>query len=90
MDRNQVRFDASAAVNVAAGDAFAAQAKAAVDEYITRACVNAPPAEPDDADVPVNLDPPAALSLSDIGSVVWCTGFTGDFSWLDPALLQAG
>ena len=26
----------------------------------------------------------------DINSVVWCTGFTGDFSWLSPELVGAG
>jgi putative flavoprotein involved in K+ transport len=25
----------------------------------------------------------------DVASVVWCTGFTGDFTWLDPALVGA-
>ncbi|HVE96806.1 MAG TPA: hypothetical protein VNA67_07470 [Pseudonocardiaceae bacterium] len=60
-----------------------------MDEFIARAGVDAPPAEPDDADVPLDLNPPPALDLGAIGSVVWCIGFTGDFSWLDPALLKA-
>ncbi len=89
VDSKKVSFDDSAAANVAAGDVFAAQARAAVDEFIAGAGVDAPPAELDDADVPVDLDPPAALDLAEIGSVVWCTGFTGDFSWLDPALIDA-
>jgi putative flavoprotein involved in K+ transport len=39
----------------------------------------------------VALDPPATLDLraEEIGSVIWCTGFGGDFSYLDPALLDA-
>ncbi|MDQ4012078.1 MAG: NAD(P)-binding domain-containing protein [Actinomycetota bacterium] len=89
VDFKQASFDGSAAANVAAGDEFAAQARAVADEFIARTGVEAPPAEPDDADVPVDLDPPAVLDLDEIGSVVWCTGFTGDFSWLDPALLEA-
>jgi hypothetical protein len=28
------------------------------------------------------------LRAEDIGSVVWCTGLTGDFTWVDPALLD--
>jgi putative flavoprotein involved in K+ transport len=38
----------------------------------------------------VDLAPPTTLDLrsADIGSVVWCTGYTGDFSWLDPVLLD--
>jgi putative flavoprotein involved in K+ transport len=39
----------------------------------------------------VDLDPPVALDLRahEVAGVVWCTGFTGDFSWLDPALVDA-
>jgi putative flavoprotein involved in K+ transport len=29
------------------------------------------------------------LRAEEIGSVIWCTGFGGDFSYLDPALLDA-
>jgi len=38
----------------------------------------------------VDLDPPKELDLrgDGIASVVWCTGFTGDFSWLDPTLVD--
>jgi putative flavoprotein involved in K+ transport len=59
-----------------------------VDEIIRRRGLDAPPAEPDEHDAHVDLDPPAALDLraEEVGAVVWCTGFTGDFSWLDPAL----
>lgn len=89
VDRRQVSFDGSAAANVAAGDEFAAQTRAALDEFITQAGLDVPPAEPDNADVPPNLHAPAALDLGELSSVVWCTGFTGDFSWLDPALLDA-
>lgn len=28
------------------------------------------------------------LRAEEVGSVVWCTGFSGDFSWLDPALVD--
>jgi putative flavoprotein involved in K+ transport len=62
-----------------------------VDEIIRRRGLDAPPAEPDEHDTGVDLDPPAALDLrvEEVGSVIWCTGFTGDFSWLDPALVDA-
>jgi putative flavoprotein involved in K+ transport len=87
----QVAFDDSAPANLAAGDAFAARIRAMLDQAIRRASLQAPPAEPDDADTPVELHPPMALDLRTIpvGSVVWCTGYTGDFSWLPPALLNA-
>lgn len=88
----QVSFDGSAKANVAAGEAFAARVRGMVDEIIRRRGLDALPAEPDDHDAPVDLDPPSSLDLraEEVGSVVWCTGFSGDFSWLDPALVDAG
>ncbi len=90
VEGERVTFDDSVAANVAAGDAFAARARAMVDEIIRRGGLDAPPAEPDEHDEHVDLDPPAWLDLhaEEVGSVVWCTGFTGDFSWLDPALVD--
>jgi putative flavoprotein involved in K+ transport len=89
VDGERVCFDGSAKANVAAGDVFAVRMRAMVDEIIRRRGVDAPPAEPDDHDAPVDLDPPPSLDLraEEVGSVVWCTGFSGDFSWLDPALV---
>ncbi|MDQ3989424.1 MAG: hypothetical protein M3291_09560 [Actinomycetota bacterium] len=83
------RFDGSAAANVAAGDAFAVRLRAMIDEFIARTGRHAPPVEPDNADAPVQLRPPSGIDLRTVGSVIWCTGFTGDFSWLDPALRDA-
>jgi putative flavoprotein involved in K+ transport len=92
VDGERVSFDDSAAANVAAGDAFAARARAMADGVISRRGLDAPPAEPDEHDLPVQLDPPAALDLraDGVGGVVWCTGFTGDFSWLEAALVGPG
>jgi putative flavoprotein involved in K+ transport len=88
VDGERVAFDGSLAANLAAGDAFAARLRALADESIRRRGLDAPPAEPDEHDVPVHLDPPASLDLraEEVGGVVWCTGFGGDFSFLDPAL----
>jgi putative flavoprotein involved in K+ transport len=88
VDGERVGLDGSAAANLAAGDAFAERARTIVDEVIRARGLDAPPAEPHDED-PIDLDEPLALDLRDheIASVVWCTGFAGDFSWLDPALL---
>ena len=90
VDGDWVAFDDSVRANVAAGDAFAARARAMIDEIIRRRGLDAPPAEPDDHDAPVDLEPPMSLDLraEEVGSVVWCTGFSGDFSWLDPTLVD--
>lgn len=91
VDGDRVRFDTSAPANVSAGDAFAARARAMIDEFIDRSGVDAPAAEPDEAGGPVDLDPATELDLrrDGIGSILWCTGFGSDFSWLDLALLDA-
>ena len=91
VEGERVAFDDSVAANVAAGDAFAARARAMVDEIIRRRGLDAPPAEPDEHDAGVDLDPPAVIDLraEEVGGVIWCTGFSGDFSWLDPALVSA-
>ena len=83
-------FDDSANANVAAGDAAAERMRTTMDDIIRRGGLTASPAEPDDTDAPVELDPPTTLDMRDhdIGSVVWCTGFTGDFSWLNPSMLD--
>jgi putative flavoprotein involved in K+ transport len=89
---DRVSFDGSAMANMAVGDAFAARVRAMIDQVIRSRGLDAPPAEPDDTDAPVGLDPPMSLDLraEEVGSVVWCTGFTGDFSWLDPTMVDAG
>jgi putative flavoprotein involved in K+ transport len=86
----RVAFDDSVTANVAAGDAFAARVRGMVDDLIRRRGLDAPAPEPDATEAPVDLDPPAALDLraEEVAGVVWCTGFTGDFSWLDPALID--
>ncbi|MET0476524.1 MAG: NAD(P)-binding domain-containing protein [Actinomycetota bacterium] len=91
VDGERVVFDDSVAANVAAGDAFAARARAMVDELVRRRGLDAPPAAPDEHDAPVDLDPPSSLDLraEEVGAVVWCTGFGGDFTWLGPTLVGA-
>jgi putative flavoprotein involved in K+ transport len=90
VDGERVTFDGSARANVAAADAFAARIRALLDEVIQRTVRVAPTAEPDDADAPVALDPPRTLDLrtAGVGSVVWSTGYAGDFSYLDTGLVD--
>lgn len=81
--------------NMRYADEASANSKRVVDAYIARAGLNAPPAEDDPAETvaPRLPDPPIhALDwkTSGIGTVIWCTGFTGDFSWLHlPGALDA-
>jgi putative flavoprotein involved in K+ transport len=92
VDGERVSFDDGVPANIAAGDAFAARARGMIDELIRRRGLDAPPYQPDDTEGPVDLDPPRVLDLRDhdVGGVVWCTGFTGDFSFLDRGLVDAG
>ena len=91
MSDETLMFDDSVNANIAASDAFAARLRTIMDEHIQRHQLDALPSEPDDTDVPVDLHPPNTLRLrdEDISSVIWCTGFTGDFTWLSPELCSA-
>jgi putative flavoprotein involved in K+ transport len=87
---HRIIADDTLAANVAAGDAFAARARALVDDIIRHGGLDAPPAEPDPTDAAVDLPSATIVDLhaEDIGTIVWCTGFTGDFSWLPAGLLD--
>ena len=90
VDGPRLGFDDSVATNIAAADAFAARIRALLDQF-AHPRRSLPPEEPDPADRAVELDPPTTLhaNRAGIGSVIWCTGYTGDFSWLAPPLLDA-
>jgi putative flavoprotein involved in K+ transport len=92
MNGERLLFDDNVKTNIAVGDAFAARVRTMIDELIRQRGLDAPPPDPDDTDLPVDLSPPTALNVrdEDINSVVWCTGFTGDFSWLTPELVGVG
>jgi putative flavoprotein involved in K+ transport len=88
VEGDRVTFASDLARTIASADAYAARIRAVLDEAIARTGRSAPPMEVDEADAPVHLDPPTQLQLRehDITSVLSCTGNTGDFSWLNPAL----
>src|SRR4029453_16534132 len=96
--RRAVAFDDSVAAKLAAGAAFAAAGRpspagagAMGDEVIRRRARDPPPAEPDEHDARVDLDPPSSLDLraERVAHVVWCTGVRGDFGWVGPGLVGA-
>jgi len=76
-------------------DEASANVKRYIDEYISRSGIDAPVSEPDPAEtVAAHLPNPTVRSLdvaeSGITTVVWCTGFRGDFSWANlPGVLDA-
>jgi putative flavoprotein involved in K+ transport len=84
-----VHFDGSLPANVAAGEALADQLYAIVDEWLARKGPLPPvPAEEREPSVTGPGDGSLDLSSSGIGTVLWCTGYGGDFSWMDPGLLD--
>jgi len=81
--------------NMQFGDETAAETRRHIDDYIARNCLDAPPAIDDPAEtVAPRLPNPAILSLNpsehDISTVIWCTGFEGDYSFVQvPGLVNA-
>jgi putative flavoprotein involved in K+ transport len=93
IDDGIATFDDSTAANIAFADEFARRIRTTVDNFIERSGATAPPDHDDAAGGQVETTSPDTLDLrdSDINSVVWATGFTGDYSWLHlPILDDAG
>lgn len=69
---------------VAYADEVAVGLERVADDYIAAAGIDAPPAEPDDGRGPITVTPQPTLDLAaaGIGTVVWCTGFGPELSWL--------
>jgi putative flavoprotein involved in K+ transport len=87
VEGSQLSFSDGVEANIRHGDETSARIRSQIDSYIARNGIDAPDAEPDPAEVveAVLPDPPI-LSLDlierDIRTVIWCTGFKGDFSWV--------
>jgi putative flavoprotein involved in K+ transport len=80
----RVTFDQSLADNIAHADTVAALLQAKADRYIAAHKIDAPDPEP--ASSPPHT-PQATLNELDLAAagvtnVIWCTGFTGDLSWV--------
>ena len=83
------------AANVHFADETSQRMKGMLDGYIEKAGVAVPPLENDPADMP---DPQAEcvsalreldLQEKDICAVIWATGFSGDFHWIELPILDA-
>ncbi|MCU9849901.1 NAD(P)-binding domain-containing protein [Defluviimonas sp. WL0024] len=93
IDAGRAHFDSDVSVNVAFGDTTAAETKARIDAWLTANGIMAPAARTDPAETVVpTLPDPAILELDltqSVGSVVWCTGVRGDYTFLRvPAVLD--
>jgi len=91
----QLSFADDTEENVRFADEASVKMQCQIDEYIARAGIDAPVAEPDPAETvaPCLASPPIrSLDPAERGitTVIWCTGFRGDFSWVRlPGVLNA-
>jgi len=84
-----------AAAHVRFADEVSQRTKNRIDAYLAQAGITPPPLEDDSADVPDPqgkcVSPLRRLSLDDakVSTIVWATGFSGDFSWIHLSVLDA-
>ena len=87
-DGPSVHLQPDAAIHVKYGDDFSQAVKSMIDEFISKAKLDAPDPEPDEADLPdlnrVCASRETTLNLSDheVSTIIWSTGFDGDFDYL--------
>jgi putative flavoprotein involved in K+ transport len=85
---DHVDFEPNAGNHVKFADAFSLKIKKMVDEFIDKSQMEAPLPEIDTADLPdenadcVSNDTSVDLKEHNITSIVWATGYNGDFSYL--------
>jgi putative flavoprotein involved in K+ transport len=88
IEGGRILLDDTLGAAIAFADRIAVELLRTADRTIEAAGIDAPPAEPDPADEPhpdpTSLHSPPAIDLasSDITSVIWTTGFGGDFGYL--------
>ena len=94
VEGNTLILSDEAAGHVQFADIFSQQLKDAIDTYLSQKDITLPPLEEDPADIP---DPQARcvspvrqlnLRKAKVGTVIWATGFTGDFSWIKLPVLD--
>jgi putative flavoprotein involved in K+ transport len=84
-----------AAAHVHYADEFSQGLKDDIDAYLAQAGITPPPLEDDPADVPDPqaecVSPLRRLNLREakVSTLIWATGFTGDFSWIHLPVLDA-
>ncbi len=87
-DTSTVFIQPNAAAHVKFADEFSRKMKVMIDEFVQKSGLQAPPAEEDFDDQPDETAECASgissfdLKETNIRSIIWTTGFTGDFSYL--------
>jgi len=77
-----------AAAHVHFADEFSQRVKNDIDAYLSRMNITPPPLEDNPADLPDReaacVSPLRELNFheANVGTVIWATGFTGEFSWI--------
>jgi putative flavoprotein involved in K+ transport len=90
----QITLQPNAAANILSADQVSANTKGMIDGFILQNNLQAPPAEYDEADMPdvdaICASPVTSLDLDahNITSVIWTTGFTGNFNYLPSSALD--
>ncbi len=96
LDGTHATFAGDLREHVRFADELSARIVTSIDLHIVREGIDAPPNDPDPADAPARYeefsDEPAMLDLNaeSVTSVIWCTGFGGDFSWLPEGATRDG
>lgn len=91
----RLTFADDVCANMQFGDEVAAKARRHIDDHIVTHGLDAPPATDDPAEtIAPRLPNPPILSLNpnehDLTTVIWCTGFEGDYSFVQvPGVLNA-
>jgi putative flavoprotein involved in K+ transport len=93
VENGVLHTDDRLAEHIGFADEFSADVKAEIDDHIAAGGLDAPPSEVDAADLPQTGIPPGSLETLDlveagVGTVIWCTGFSADFGWLQLAVLD--
>jgi putative flavoprotein involved in K+ transport len=91
----RIRLEPTVGPNVAFGDQVSAETKVQIDDALRAQGLPVPPLGPDDpADQPhpdpLAIPSPAELDLAAVGvtSVIWTTGFRGDFGYLPGSIVD--
>jgi putative flavoprotein involved in K+ transport len=87
-------FQPNAAMHIQFADGFSAKVKGMIDEFISKAGLEAPAAAPDEADMPgIHRDaasPVTELYLAEhrIKTIIWATGLAGNFNYIQLPVLD--